>query len=132
MTARVSVTEAEGRAMVMHRALGRCEVGVDPGCVTSQPEWHHRQRRGHARDHRPCNGLAACRPCHSWIHAHPVDAMAKGWIVSTSVPTPAPVAALVRMRGESAPTWCELTPGGTYVEADPPDPPPWKTATPSV
>lgn len=103
--------------MVMHRSLGRCEVGVVINCDTSHVEWHHRQRRGR-QDHRPSNGLAACRPCHAWIHAHPQEAVAKGWIVlavgDTGVP-PQEVAAWVRARGESQPEWYTLTTGGTYT-----------------
>lgn len=99
--------------MVMHRSLGRCEVGVSPDCVTSQPEWHHRQRRGHAHDHRPSNGLAACRPCHAHIHAHPSEAVANGWIVPTTG-DPEFVPAQIRRHGEAAREPVVLTSGGTY------------------
>lgn len=107
------VEEAEGRAMVMHRAAGRCEVGMSPGCATSLPEWHHRQSR-RMGDHRPSNGLAACRACHSWIHANPGESIRLGWIVPTWE-DPAGVLALVLLRGQYPPEWARLTVGGTYT-----------------
>lgn len=107
--------EAEGRAMVMHRALGMCEVQVVPGCRQGEPEWHHRQSR-RADDHRPSNGLAVCRPCHNWLHAHPREAVAHGWIVlvAGNLP-PAEVAVLLHPRGTGPAVWVNLSPGGTYV-----------------
>lgn len=100
--------------MVMHRALGRCEVQVVPSCRPGEPEWHHRQRRGHAHDHAPSNGIAGCRPCHSYIHAHPEESRDRGWIVPTTT-SPAVVPALVRRRGVDPPQLVTLTPGGTYI-----------------
>lgn len=47
-------------------------------------EWHHRRSRS-IRDehqHHPCNGIWLCMTCHKWVHAHPFEARAKGWIVS--------------------------------------------------
>lgn len=95
----------EGRAQVMHRALGACEI-ESPACERTAPEWHHRQsRRGGV--HSPDNGLAACRPCHGWVHANPATARANGWTVSLWV-DPATVPAVVRGYPVT------LSPGGTY------------------
>jgi len=95
----------EGRAQVMHRALGACEI-ESPACEHTTPDWHHRQsRRGGA--HGPDNGLAACRPCHRWVHANPAAAQANGWTVSLWA-DPATVPALVRGHPVT------LTAGGTY------------------
>lgn len=101
--------------MTMHRALGRCEVGAVPGCITSQPEWHHRQRRGNG-DHRPSNGIAACRPCHTHIHAHPEESRSCGWIVSaTKEVDPVVIAAWLRPHGNGEPRFVGLSHGGTYT-----------------
>lgn len=32
--------------------------------------------------HAPCNGVTCCTVCHAWIHAHPFEARAEGWIVA--------------------------------------------------
>ena len=99
--------------MVMHRALGRCEVGVDPRCISSRTEWHHRQRRREG-DHQPSNGLSVCRWCHVHIHTHPEEARMYGWIVSFAAP-PEDQPAFLRLHGEGERRWVTLTPGGTYA-----------------
>lgn len=42
---------------------------------------HHRQRRREG-GHGVSNLLSLCPLCHRWVHAHPVEARAAGWIVS--------------------------------------------------
>lgn len=32
--------------------------------------------------HAPCNGVTVCKTCHAWIHSHPFEARAQGWIVA--------------------------------------------------
>lgn len=111
-----AVTPEEGRAMVLHRSLGRCEVQVSPVCRPDGPvDWHHRQRRGNG-DHRPSNGLAACRACHAHIHLHPEEAWGYGWI-STALgrADPVTVPVLLHPRGEPQATWVLLSHGGTYL-----------------
>jgi hypothetical protein len=108
------VNAAEGRAVVMHRALGQCEVGVAPGCIPSQPEWHHRKLRSRGVDHGPANGLAACRPCHRWIHLNVAEAAGYGWVLPSTCTKPSAVPALVRRRGVDPPAPVTLTAGGTY------------------
>jgi hypothetical protein len=46
--------------------------------------WHHRRSRSIRDDitHSPCNGINLCGTCHDWVHAHPFEARAQGWIVS--------------------------------------------------
>lgn len=97
----------EGRAQVMARAGNFCEVRT-VACDASTPQWHHRQsRRGGI--HGPENGLAACRPCHDWVHAHPGTSRANGWIVTMFCPDPATVPVKVHGR------WITLTHEGTYL-----------------
>lgn len=99
--------EEEGRAQVMHRASGVCEVRCSPLCEPRRPEWHHRQSRRGGR-HGPENGLAACRACHSWIHAEPEQAREQGWMVGMwEEPEEIPA----RIAGE----FRTLTAGGTYA-----------------
>jgi hypothetical protein len=97
----------EGRAMVMHRALDRCEV-ESPVCTHDTPHWHHRQSR-RTGIHGPHNGLAACPPCHAYIHTHPRQALDMGWIINTWTDDPETAPAKVRGR------WVTLTKGGTYA-----------------
>jgi hypothetical protein len=42
--------------------------------------------------HCSCNGIWLCARCHEWVHAHPFEAKAKGWIVSRHQPLPGSVA----------------------------------------
>lgn len=51
-------------------------------------ELHHRRRR---RDggHHLSNLIRLCTTCHQWVHAHPDEARAGGWIVSAYVANPA-------------------------------------------
>ena len=46
--------------------------------------------------HCPCNGINLCGSgttgCHGWVHSHPFEARAMGWIVSRyAVPHETPV-----------------------------------------
>lgn len=43
--------------------------------------------------HCSCNGIYLCRTCHDWVHAHPFEAKAAGWIVPRSNPEPGSVPA---------------------------------------
>jgi hypothetical protein len=104
----VTTDMQEGRAQVMHRALNHCELEVYDVCdPTAHLDWHHRQSR-RTGIHGPHNGLAACRPCHAWVHAHPEQARRHGWLVPTHT-DPATVPATIRG------TTRALTPGGTYA-----------------
>jgi hypothetical protein len=73
-------TEAEGRAAVLERSWGRCEL-----CGRAAPEaWAHRVARSHLGAWCPLNGLALCEGpegCHPWTHRNPGLARAGGWIV---------------------------------------------------
>lgn len=84
-------------AVMGDRARYRCEIGVPRVCTLNAAEWAHRQRRQRGND-VPSNGLAACRECHAWCHAHPVEAKAKGWMVHSHHPDPAGVPVLIRRK----------------------------------
>jgi hypothetical protein len=83
----------ETRRLVSARSGGRCELGSCPELAT---DLHHRQRRREGR-HGPSNALHLCRVHHSWVHGHPGQARAAGWIVS-AFGDPAGVPVVVRGR----------------------------------
>jgi 5-methylcytosine-specific restriction protein A len=69
------------RNLVIARDRSRCVRCAAP-CLPG--EWHHRRSRS-VRDsitHSPANGILLCHTCHVWVHAHPFEARASGYIVS--------------------------------------------------
>jgi hypothetical protein len=53
---------------------------------------HHRRLKSHGGPDSPENLATLCRICHSWAHAHPTDAIAKGLIIPAGeVPAKTPV-----------------------------------------
>jgi hypothetical protein len=89
------------RAATFPPAVARRITRRDRCCqrcgATSGLHKHHRRgkgkggssRRPHA--HCACNGILACALCHIWVHAHPRQAEAEGFIVSQSVDEPGTV-----------------------------------------
>jgi hypothetical protein len=66
----------------------RCGLGCNQG------QWHHRRSRSIRDDltHSPANGVYLCVTCHKWVHEHPFEARATGFIISRySDPTTEPV-----------------------------------------
>lgn len=71
--------ESAARDLVMTRAEGLCE-----GCGKAEPlEWSHRKARSQGGPWCASNGMALCRPCHRFAHAHPIVAKQLGWHVSS-------------------------------------------------
>jgi hypothetical protein len=69
----------KARQVVRARDMDRC---VRCG-GTAYLEMHHRRRRGIGADpHAPCNMLLLDLVCHKFVHAHPEEARAGGFIVS--------------------------------------------------
>ena len=70
----------KSRTIVATRDMGRC-VRCNSG---ASHEYHHRRGRSvpGAHQHCPGNGITLCRTCHAWVHAHPIESRAMGWIVS--------------------------------------------------
>lgn len=85
----------ETRVAVFERAQGLCEVNVRYGdvCVDVASDVHHRVPRGLGGCHgearevsdRLSSVMAACRPCHSWVHERPEAAATNGWLVRRGV-----------------------------------------------
>lgn len=81
-------------------------------------QWHHRRSRSVRGDHRhcSCNGIWLCAACHSWVHAHPFEARAKGWIVTRTVDVPGVEPVFNQRFG-----WLMLGCTGLKVQRDPPE-----------
>jgi hypothetical protein len=77
---RWSTLEWERASSLLYaRSRARCEVCGHR--LLARVERHHRQRRAVGGD-RLANLLYLHSDCHAWLHAHPVEARAGGWIVS--------------------------------------------------
>lgn len=86
-------TATRGRAIILRRSQGRCEL-----CGRVGTNVHHRMRQG--RPWNPANLLRVCGSgnasgCHGWIETHPGHAGELGLIVPRGH-DPAPVALFCR------------------------------------
>jgi hypothetical protein len=72
---------------------------------------HHRQRR-QVGGHTYGNVILLCGSgttgCHGYVHAHPADARAHGWIVSTAVADVSAVPLLVQEHPTTRPVYMTL------------------------
>jgi len=66
---------------VLRRSGGRCEARATPGCSGRWEHLHHRRLRSQGGGHDAANLLAVCHFCHRWIHDHPAESYARGWLV---------------------------------------------------
>ena len=65
-----------------------CQVRAD-GCTTRSTVAHHIAGRRIINPHHKSNLLSVCDPCHRWVHRHPTESLAAGWMRSR-VATPSP------------------------------------------
>ncbi len=70
---------------VLCRAGSMCEADT-PACTIGATMAHHRKLRSQGGSNDPDNGLAVCAPCHRWIHDHPAEAYAQGWMLRATDP----------------------------------------------
>ena len=69
------------RVAVRARCRGRCEVGSPVCWGQTDPSFIHAHHIAGRGSHDPVgNGLGACPPCHSYIHANPAIAYEQGWM----------------------------------------------------
>lgn len=68
------------RAAVKSRSGGRCETELVDICRGVAAHVHHVLRRSQGGVHVLENLLHVCWPCHSWIHDHPAEAAALGYL----------------------------------------------------
>lgn len=66
------------REAVYARCNGRCE---HPGCNARATLLHHRKRRSQGGSHSAENLMALCTESHQWVHDHPAESYAAGWLV---------------------------------------------------
>lgn len=93
--------------LLWKRCRDRCDHCGKP--LDGQVERHHRARRRDGGD-RYANLLMLRPECHAWVHAHPAEARAAGWIVhSTADPATVPVLLWGRQRAllDDAGGWAE-------------------------
>ncbi len=75
----------EARQAVMARSGGWCEANT-PDCPPYRHvgvHAHHKRLRSQASGHDPALMLYCCAASHAWIHAHPIEAHARGLIIWT-------------------------------------------------
>jgi len=80
---------AQARAEVYERSQGRCEAAVEGVCAGRGDQAHHKRRRSQGGQDDPANLVWICSPCHTWVHGHPVAAVALGLLEFSSF-DPAP------------------------------------------
>jgi len=68
------------RQFVEARSRGYCEVG-SLGCLGRGNHLHHRLMRSQGGGHEADNLLNVCRHCHDLIHAEPMFAYERGWLL---------------------------------------------------
>lgn len=102
------------REMVAKRDGQRC---ARCGILVLHGHWHHRRSRS-VRDlltHSPANGVWLCPADHSWVHGHPFEARAEGFIVSRYAdPTETPLKHILF-------GWVLLSAEGGFQAIEPPE-----------
>lgn len=68
------------RAEIERRSGGKCEA-CTPICRSKAVHIHHIRRRSQGGKGTVANGLHVCSICHTWIHDHPKEAEARGWLL---------------------------------------------------
>lgn len=69
------------KARVRRRSMDRCEAQT-PNCRRGGTlHFHHRKLRSSGGQGTFDNCLHVCTTCHDYIHAHPLEAVDRGWII---------------------------------------------------
>lgn len=68
----------------MDRSVGVCEAQINAVCAYRAAHVHHRLMRSQLGKDTPDNLLAVCRPCHDYIHQHPAESYAAGWLIRST------------------------------------------------
>ncbi len=58
-----------------------CEIQL-AGCHGRATMRHERKRRAQGGDGSRANTLSLCAHCHSYVHAHVTESLAKGWLIA--------------------------------------------------
>ncbi len=67
------------RCKAVKEVRTECECGCGRTTATHFLDVHHKEGRG-VNYLRENTWMIVCRPCHRWIHDHPGQARAKGWL----------------------------------------------------
>ncbi len=70
----------EARPFILERAGRWCEART-PRCIGVVQHLHHRRGRVRRDANEPEHLLAVCLPCHAYIHHHPAESYARGWLL---------------------------------------------------
>lgn len=70
----------EMRPVIERRSLGLCEADTVV-CSGRATMLHHRWRKGQGGVNREWNLLHVCPSCHTYIHDHPAESYAVGWLM---------------------------------------------------
>lgn len=71
---------------VRRRSRGRCEVNAPPCTTWATDTPHHRRLRSQGGEHHPDNLFDTCAPCHRYVHEHPAESYARGWLLRGVAP----------------------------------------------
>ena len=72
----------DASVLVLARSNGVCEC-----CHFGRMEHtHHKLRRSQGGTNDLENLMGVCSACHSWIHAHPADSYAAGYLIRRGQP----------------------------------------------
>jgi len=64
------------------RSGGMCETWIAGTCNTRAVQIHHRKLRSQGGRHTVVGCIHICHRCHDYIHSHPRESYANGWLVS--------------------------------------------------
>jgi len=106
--------------LVPKRSKGDCEIRTK-WCLGKATNLSHRRHQGQGGKWAAQNILDSCghgnaTGCHGYLHQHPEEARAKGWVVSAFGPDPADVEVLMWHNGRQ--DWFLLREDGTAVLAE--------------
>ena len=67
-------------AMAATPIEGPCEAHIVAVCTGTAEHRHHKRRRSQGGSDDRSNLLLCCHACHGWVHAHPREARALGFL----------------------------------------------------
>ena len=70
---------SEFHRLIIDGCAGRCQIG-SPACTGRATQAHHVLLRKHGGPNTRDNGLGTCEPCHLYLHMHPAESYANGWL----------------------------------------------------
>lgn len=98
--ARATAFPPEVQTLVQLRSGWRCERCDRLGVA----HFHHRRPKGMGGTNltwvqAAANAAHLCGPCHEWVHAHPAEAYATGWLIRKGVGDMADMVLMTNLAG---------------------------------